>query len=119
MPRRSSRIPVYCLHKASGQAVVRLDGRDHYLGPHDTEESRERYAALIAEWLTHKHSGDHLSVTPDLNLTLNELLAAYLRYADRYYATATTCAGGTPRALSAGCAGTTSDTGWASDDLAC
>ena len=34
------RIPAYCLHKASGQAVVRLNGRDVYLGGHDTPESK-------------------------------------------------------------------------------
>ena len=27
------RTPSYRLHKPSGQAVVTLDGRDHYLGP--------------------------------------------------------------------------------------
>ena len=27
-----AKIPSYCKHLASGQAVVRLNGRDHYLG---------------------------------------------------------------------------------------
>lgn len=45
------RIPSYRLHKASGLAVVRLNGRDVYLGRHGTPESRERYERAIAEWL--------------------------------------------------------------------
>lgn len=31
MSRRPQGIPAYSLHKASGRAVVRLDGVDHYL----------------------------------------------------------------------------------------
>ena len=33
MPRLTKRFPAYRLHKASGQAVVSLSGRTHYLGP--------------------------------------------------------------------------------------
>lgn len=45
---RKKTVPAYCRHKATGQAVVRIDGRDHYLGTYSSPESRERYAALIA-----------------------------------------------------------------------
>jgi hypothetical protein len=34
-----SRIPKYRCHKPSGQAVVTLDGYDHYLGRWDNPES--------------------------------------------------------------------------------
>ena len=51
MANRRSRVPGYGLHKASGQAVVRLNGRDHYLGKHGSDESHARYERLIAEWL--------------------------------------------------------------------
>ena len=44
------RIPKYCKHKATGQAVVRLNGKDYYLGRFDTKESRSYYDRLIAEW---------------------------------------------------------------------
>ena len=44
---RPSRIPAYCLHKKSGQAVVRLDGRDFYLGVFGTEKSRSEYQRVI------------------------------------------------------------------------
>jgi hypothetical protein len=44
MPRkRNLSPPSYCLHKASGRAVVRIDGRDRYLGPHGSPESHAEY----------------------------------------------------------------------------
>ncbi len=50
MPR-FTRTPSYRLHKPTGQAAVTLNGRAHYLGRHGSPASRERYDALIAEWL--------------------------------------------------------------------
>ncbi|WP_417847301.1 hypothetical protein [Thalassoglobus sp.] len=38
MPRKP-KVPSYCLHKASGQAVVRINGRDHYLGLYGTDSA--------------------------------------------------------------------------------
>ena len=43
----SPRVPAYRLHKASGQAVVTIAGRDHYLGRHGSEASRKAYDALV------------------------------------------------------------------------
>lgn len=51
MPRSPDYIPQIGLHKGSGQAVVRLNGKDHYLGAFGSDASRERYDRLIAEWL--------------------------------------------------------------------
>jgi len=45
------RIPSYSLHKATGQARVRINGKTHYLGKYGTSESKARYDALIAGWL--------------------------------------------------------------------
>src|SRR5438045_3477222 len=50
MARTKSAVPRYCRHKASQQAVVRLDGIDHYLGPFGSPESHEAYERAIAEW---------------------------------------------------------------------
>jgi hypothetical protein len=36
MCKFTQRTPAYCLHRASGQAVVRIDGKDHYLEKYDT-----------------------------------------------------------------------------------
>jgi integrase len=46
---KSRRIPAYVHHTPTGQARVRINGKDHYLGKHGTPESHERYDALIAE----------------------------------------------------------------------
>jgi hypothetical protein len=49
MPRLVQALPKYRKHKASGQAVVTLNGVEHYLGPHGTKASKTRYDRLIAE----------------------------------------------------------------------
>jgi integrase len=81
----SLRTPAYRHHKPSGQAVVTLNGRDIYLGRHGTAESRAEYDRTIAEWLV---GGRRLSL-PDSptgsDLTVNEMLVAYLAFADSYY----------------------------------
>lgn len=61
MPRLIQAVPKYRKHRASGQAVVTLNGQDHYLGPHGTKASSVEYDRLIAEWLAH---GDRVSVGP-------------------------------------------------------
>jgi hypothetical protein len=56
MPRLIHQVPSYRLHRASGQAVVNLGGKDIYLGQHGTRESQTRYEQLIAQWLaSHRH----------------------------------------------------------------
>lgn len=40
MPRKPYQAPpVYCLHKASGKAVVQINRQDLYLGPYGSPES--------------------------------------------------------------------------------
>jgi len=51
MPSRKPPTPSYRLHKASGRAVVSIDGRDFDLGLHGSDESRAVHDRLIAEWL--------------------------------------------------------------------
>jgi len=83
MSKRSQRTPSYCLHKASGQAVVRIDGVDHYLGKYGTAESRAEYDRLIAEWLG---NGRRLAApTAADGLTVAELILVYWQWAERYY----------------------------------
>lgn len=43
-PLTSKRVPKYCLHRASQQAYVKLDGKRHYLGVYGSPESHSRYA---------------------------------------------------------------------------
>jgi len=51
MPRLTQALPHYRLHRASGQAVVTLGGRDHYLGPYGSPRSHQMRDQLIAKWL--------------------------------------------------------------------
>jgi hypothetical protein len=51
MPRRFS-IPTYQHHRATGQARVTIHGKDHYLGPHGSEESKQRYEELVRKLIT-------------------------------------------------------------------
>jgi hypothetical protein len=48
MSRRTN-TPSDRLHKATGQAVVTVDGHDISLGKHDTTESKAECDRLIAE----------------------------------------------------------------------
>jgi hypothetical protein len=83
MSKRTLRTPSYCLHKASGQAVVRIDGTDHYLGKYGTPESRAEYDRLIAEWLG---NGRRLAApTARDGLSVAELILLYWHWAERYY----------------------------------
>lgn len=87
MPKFSDRFlpptPKYRRHRASGQAVVTLYGRDFYLGPHGTKASRVEYDRLISEWLAAGRPLQMPSVQSDI--TVVELAAAYRKYAKAYY----------------------------------
>ena len=81
MPKLHNATPKYRLHRASGQAVVTLNGKVHYLGPWKSKASLVEYDRLIGEWLA---AGRCLpSVAGDT--TINELCAAYVRFAAVYY----------------------------------
>ena len=85
--RTSTQIPKYRLHKSTGRGVVRLNGRDVYLGEHGTPESKERYRQVIAEWLANNRQlaprREH--VESPHRPSVAELLLAYLAFAERYY----------------------------------
>ena len=51
----TKRIPAYLFYKCTGQARVRIDGRDHYLGPYRSSLSRDRYEDLITEWFARQN----------------------------------------------------------------
>ncbi len=83
MPNTESlRIAPYRRHKASWQAVVTLNGKDHYLGRYNSAASREAYNRIIQEWLT---AGRRL-LKPDASLTVNELILAYWRMVEGSFA---------------------------------
>ncbi len=81
MPKRT---PSYCRHKATGQAVVRIDGRDFYLGTYGTEESRQRYNQMIAEWYANAQALPPRAPTKDGGIAVAEMLLKYWEWAEGY-----------------------------------
>ncbi len=83
MPRLTRSVPKYRKHKASGQAIVTLDGKDFYLGHHNTAVSRREYDRLVGEW---QQNGRRLPPQrQEAEMSVTELLAAYWRFANGYY----------------------------------
>jgi hypothetical protein len=77
MPKKHK--PSYLLHKPTGQARVRIDGKDHYLGLYGSQESRNRCHDVIAEWFA--KNGDVSRYT----LTIDDLCILFMEHAKRYY----------------------------------
>jgi len=99
MPRSVGQsIPKYRKHRATGQAVCTINGRDYYLGPHGTKASRIVYDRIICEWL---ENGRHPPGTNSEELTLAELLSRYWKYAKSYYLKDGKCTGQIPKIKSA------------------
>jgi hypothetical protein len=76
-------LPSYRHHRPSRQAVVTLNGRDFYLGPWKSPESRAEYDRLIAEWVSNGRQLPHIVHCGELSVA--ELLVAYLNFAREYY----------------------------------
>ncbi len=83
MPKLSNSLPKYRCHKASGQAIVTLAGKHHYLGPYGTKASRLEYDRLIAEWVANGRSASPDSRESDM--TVIEVAARYWKFAEKYY----------------------------------
>lgn len=83
MPRLSQSVPRYRKHKPSGQAIVEINGKRHYLGPHGSRTSKLEYDRLVAEWLS---SGRSTSFgAPAQQFTIVELIVDYLKYCRKYH----------------------------------
>ena len=79
------RIPAYQRHKASGKAVVKLNGRVHYLGKHGTDESRDAYNRLIAEWLSTGKNLPPRGEAERKTLRVDDVVAMFWTWAEGYY----------------------------------
>lgn len=84
MARPKNKIPSYLPHPASGQARVRVNGRDIYLGPFGSPESKQAYARFLAE---HCGNGEPPSITipSGERLSVAALVVKYDDFARSYY----------------------------------
>jgi len=79
-------VPKYRHHKGSGQAFVQLQGRRYYLGKWNSPQSKDRYARFVAELAVRPATIPAANpATPEPQLTVMELCAAYLDFAQGYY----------------------------------
>ena len=88
MPRPKSLKPSYCLHRSSGRAFVKIDGKPVYLGMHGTQESRDAYDRVIGEWIARGRMPaprPATSGTEPRPFKIIELIDAYWTHAQSYY----------------------------------
>jgi len=78
-------VPSYRHHKPSGQAVVTLNGKDHYLGPWQSEPSTIEYKRLLAEWMAAARTSPAADTENSSIITVGELLTAYISEAEVTY----------------------------------
>lgn len=83
MPKRDPATwqPPYRKHK-TGQAVVRICGKDYYLGKHGSPESWAEYARLVAEWRANHFVPPK---KPEGSMFISELLLAFVDWAEAWY----------------------------------
>ncbi len=82
MPEKSTvRVPSYRKHKATGQAVVTISGKDIYLGQYGSKESRAEYNRIVGEWL----ANDCQLATAGPEITIVELIARWWKHAKQHY----------------------------------
>src|SRR5687767_15560723 len=85
-PRGSTRTPKLTHHKASGRAVVRIDGVDHYCGGWGTPEAQQKYDRLVGEWLVRGRQAPVAAPGKQSgSIAVVELLAAFWTHALTYY----------------------------------
>ena len=89
MPARTPRLPKYRHYKPKDLAVVRIDGRDIYLGKYNSPESQESYRRIMAEWLaarplptTAGRPGEAEAASPSVS---EVILAFWTRRAEVHY----------------------------------
>src|SRR5437764_821844 len=88
---RTLRTPSLRRHKPSSQAVVTLNGKDHYLGTwppgskNPPEAVQLAYDQLIAEWLAAGRRLQPYTADQPQGISVNELILAFWRWAEQHY----------------------------------
>jgi hypothetical protein len=81
------RIPKYRRHTSTGQAVVTLGGKDHYLGKHGTQEFREKYGKKVAEYANLPPGSVPTLARPKRPITVLEAADRYLKWSSENQST--------------------------------
>lgn len=74
--------PGYLLHKSTGQARVRINGKDIYLGIHGSPESLSQYQTIILDWLKANRPKQFVYTVDDLALLFLDHAKSYYRKGD-------------------------------------
>ena len=82
MPKLTQSLPRIRKHKASGQAVVYVDGQMIYLGKYGSRIAKQQYDTVIAEWLSQNRSRPNRE--PEFT-SVNDVLLAWVRHAKAFY----------------------------------
>lgn len=77
------RVPKYRHNKTTDRAVVTLNGVDHWLGKYGTDESRQKYDRLIAQWLANDRQVPQVRHAADI--TIIELVAKFWAHCETFY----------------------------------
>jgi integrase len=94
MARKANVFPSYLLHKQSGQARVRINGRDVLLGPYGSDESRIEYGQLIAKLAggvpidpiaDSKRGSLPRNESDDPGPSVGEICLVFLKHAETHY----------------------------------
>jgi hypothetical protein len=88
MPRPRTNRPAYRHYRPKNLAVVRIEGKDHYLGPYGSEASYERYHRLSADSFARSGSATAPAIATmhaPPSLTISELILSYWQFVRAYY----------------------------------
>ena len=85
MPKLLHSAPSLRHHKPSGQAVVTLSGKDHYLGRFGTKQAERNYERIIGQWLAANRNLPPGDEADDGDVDIAEVSVDYLEYARGYY----------------------------------
>ena len=85
MPKLINRPPKYSLHKPSGQAKVRHNGRTVYLGKFGSPESKDAYAKFIANLPRPEEAPKPADPVPGVSLLVGEIVLRFFKHATTYY----------------------------------
>lgn len=86
MPKLVYKLPKYSLHKPSGQAKVRHNGRTTYLGKFGSPESHEAYARFIANLPKPDEPPRPAQAVIGTPLLVGEIALRFFEHAKGYYA---------------------------------